>query len=427
MDHHLFIGIDRSDQSIDIHLLDSQGRFLRQTAVLSAPESLAAWVDTVKEQLPPGTTAALCIEQPCINLTTFFSQYPFLTLYLINPVTLKKYREAFTPSKAKDDKKDALHLAALVFEKHRAIRPWQPADPVTRKLQILTEKRRQLVDLRTSITNRLTQLLKEYFPQALDLTGKTLHAPLACDFLLKWPTLQQLQKARPQTLTQFYILHCSRRPKVIEERLQQIAAAIPLSTDPVILETYAELTAALAKQLATLARSIKHFDHLIALTAADHPDAPIFRSLPGAGVNLSARLLAFFGTDRNRYSDPGSVQKHSGVAPVTKQSGKMHVVHRRYACSKFWRQTFVEWAGQSVIKSLWAKAYYQQQKTKGRRHQSVLRGLAYKWIRILYCCWQNRQPYDEQLYLNALAKSSSPLIAIINELKKTHPKFCEQK
>jgi transposase len=427
MNHHLFIGIDRSDATIDIHLLDRDGNFLRQDAVPSAPESLAPWAEAIGKQLPPGTTAALCIEQPCINLTTFFSQYPFLTLYLINPVTLKKYREAFTLSKAKDDKKDALHLASLVFEKHRSIKPWQPADPVTRKLQILTEKRRQLVDLRTSITNRLTQLLKEYYPQALDLAGKTLHAPLACDFLTKWPTLQQLQQARPRTITRFYILHSSRRPKVIAERLQQIAAAVPLSTDPVILETYAELATALAKQLATLERSIKHFDALIARTARLHPDAPIFQSLPGAGDNFSARLLAYFGSDRGRFPDPASVQRHSGVAPVTKQSGKMHVVHRRYACSKFWRQTFVEWAGQTVIKSLWAKAYHQQQKAKGQRHQSILRGLAYKWIRILFRCWQNRRPYDETLYLKALAASSSPLVPIILELKKTNPKLCEQK
>ena len=104
----------------------------------------------------------------------------------------------------------------------------------------------------------------------------------------------------------------------------------------------------------------------------------------------------------------------------------MHFVHRRYACNKFWRQTFVEWAAQTVIKSLWAKAYYQQQKAKGHRHQSILRGLAYKWQRILFRCWQNRQTYDESRYIEALRKSSSPLIAVIREMTKPNPKPCEQ-
>ncbi len=170
------------------------------------------------------------------------------------------------------------------------------------------------------------------------------------------------------------------------------------------------------KQLRGFDLSIRRFDALTAQGLEDHQDAAIFTTLPGAGPNLAARLAAFFGTDRTTYPDPASVQNHSGVAPVTKQSGKMHFVHRRYACCKFWRQTFVEWAGQSVMKSRWAKAYYLQQKEKGQRHHTILRGLAYKWIRIVHRCWQTAQPYDEDRYLAVLAKRKSPLIAIIKKL-----------
>ena len=147
--------------------------------------------------------------------------------------------------------------------------------------------------------------------------------------------------------------------------------------------------------------------------------------MPGAGAALSSRLLSFFGSDRSRYRDANALQKHSGVAPLTKQSGKTRFVHRRYACNKFWRQTFVEWAGQTVMKSLWAKAYYLQQKQKGQRHHTILRGLAYKWQRILFRCWQNRETYDERRYIKALEKTSSPLIPIINQLRTQYPKLCE--
>lgn len=155
--------------------------------------------------------------------------------------------------------------------------------------------------------------------------------------------------------------------------------------------------------------------------------AGIRTSLPGAGPAFAARLLGFFGGDRSKYGSAAEIQKHSGVAPITKQSGKMHFVHRRYACNKFWRQTFVEWAAQTVMKSLWAKAYYQQQEARGQRHQSILRGLAYKWQRILFRCWQNNQRYDESHYLQALKRSSSPLLPIIAKIRKSHPHLCEQK
>ena len=102
---------------------------------------------------------------------------------------------------------------------------------------------------------------------------------------------------------------------------------------------------------------------------------------------------------------------------MLKQSGNARWVQRRFACPVFTRQTFTEWAGQSVPKSLWARAYYDQQKEKGLRHHAILRGLAYKWIRIIYRCWQEKTPYDEARYLAALRRSGSPLIARIDALK----------
>jgi transposase len=413
MTPHLFIGIDRSDLRLDLCVLNARGGILKKLALSTAPEDLLAWVREIQTMLPAGSHAAICIEQPCTGLLHFLSQFDFLVLHLINPVTLKRYREAFNVSRAKDDKKDAFHLARLLFEKHDLLKAWKAEDPESRKLGILTEKRRQLVDLRVSISNRLTQALKDYFPQALKLTGRDIHAPLALAFLEKWPTLQDLQKARPSTITKFYYAQGSRRPGPIKERLELISKAVPLCVDPVILESFAELTRALVKQIRTLEASIRRFDSLIAETLQSHQDSAIFSSLPGAGPTYSARLAAFFGTDRSVYPDASSAQKHSGVAPVTKQSGKMHFVHRRYSCCKFWRQTFVEWAAQTVIKSLWAKAFYQQQKDRGHRHHSILRSLAYKWIRIIHRCWQSGRPYNEALYLDTLKKRNSPLVPII--------------
>ena len=123
--------------------------------------------------------------------------YEWITLYPINPITLQKYREAFVTSRAKDDAKDADYLADLLLTHHAKLKPWAPEDSATRAVQQLVFHRRAVVDERTGLTNRLIALLKQYFPQALVLCGDDLWRPLATRFLLKWPSLQAVQKAKP--------------------------------------------------------------------------------------------------------------------------------------------------------------------------------------------------------------------------------------
>ena len=94
---------------------------------------------------------------------------------------------------------------------------------------------------------------------------------------------------------------------------------------------------------------------------------------------------------------------------MTERSGKKSWVHWRWQCPTFLRQTFVEWAAQTVNKSFWAGAFYRQHRGSGSTHQAAVRALAYKWIRILYSCWQTRAAYDEATYLEALRKRGSPL------------------
>src|SRR5262249_50023327 len=112
-----------------------------------------------------------------------------------------------------------------------------------------------------------------------------------------------------------------------------------------------------------------------------------------------------------RFPSADSVQKHAGIAPVTERSGKATWVHWRFVATKFARQTFVEWAGQTVTQSFWARAFYHQQRARGSSHHATLRALAFKWIRILYRCWIDRRPYDEARSLLALQRRGSHLLA----------------
>ena len=96
--------------------------------------------------------------------------------------------------------------------------------------------------------------------------------------------------------------------------------------------------------------------------------------------------------------------RFSGIAPVIERSGKQFRIRWRYFCPKFFRQTFHELAAQSIQDSFWAGAYYSMQRAKGKDHRAAVRALAFKWIRIIWRCWQTRTPYNEVIYLESLRK-----------------------
>ena len=183
-----------------------------------------------------------------------------------------------------------------------------------------------------------------------------------------------------------------------------------LTEDPGVIEPNKMLIEVLIPQLKCFVEGIKRFNKEIKKLYQNQEDCFIFDSFPGAGTQLSPRILVAFGANRERYLEATELQKYSGVAPVVEQSGQKKWTHWRYSCPTFLRQTFVEWAGLSIRYSFWAKAYYEQQISKGKPHNTVIRALAFKWIRIAFKCWKTNTPYDESKYLNALKKKGSPLL-----------------
>jgi len=307
-----------------------------------------------------------------------------------------------------------------LIQHHRArLRMLVPQERETRCVALLVEARRKMVDRRTMLTNELTSLLKNYYPQALSLTGDTLHAPLALDFLGRWPEWVVLRKARAETLRAFYYGHQVRSTKAIEERVALQQNSRPLSGDRALCEASMLQLHALVAEVRTVNAHLAKADHAIAEAFKDHPDAEVFRSLPGAGRVMAPRLCVLFGLDRNRWSSAGEMQKYYGIAPVTEKSGRQLYVHWRWSAPLFARQSLVEWAGQSVRACGWAKAYYLQQKKSQHNHSAILRSLAFKWLRILWRCWRDRQPYDDALYLSHLRQRNAPFLAFL-EVEEKH-------
>jgi transposase len=403
-----FVGIDWADAKHD-GCLQTAGSTKRECFQLEhTPEAIDAWVTTLRTRFN-GQPVAICLELTKGPLVSAWRKYDFLVLFPLNPLTLARYREAFTPSRAKDDPTDAALQLELLLTHRDKLQPLQPQSPTMRALAQLVEHRRRVVGDKVRITNRLTSTLKNYFPHVLQWFQEK-DTAIFCDFLSRWPTLKAVQLARRSTLETFFRAHHVRYADVIAQRIQAIKSATPLTTDDGVIAPNALLVQALVAQLRVTLQAIADFDTAIAQRAQSHPDFPLFQALPGAGPVFAPRLLVAFGEQRDRYASAADLQKYAGIAPVTERSGKKSWVHWRLQCPKFVRQTFVEWAAESIRHSFWAGVFYQQQRDKGKAHQAAVRALAFKWIRILYRCWQDRTPYDESTYLQALNNRGASLL-----------------
>lgn len=347
---------------------------------------------------------ALAIEASRGAVIHALLEYPWLRVYPINPVTSARYRKAFRPSGAKDDLPDADVLLDLVRHHADKLRVLEAQDPETLPLAGLVEARRKIVNRRTAVLNELTSLLQSYYPQALALVGG-LDTGLALAFLRRWPDLTSLKAARPGSIQRFYYQHQVRSATRVEERLAVIAGAVALTTNAARVAVARLQLAQLLEQLAGFHKHVALFDAEIQRVFAAHPDAAFFRELPGAGAQIAPRLCVAFAAS---YPDPASMQKFTGVAPVREKSGGQVWTHWRWGAPTFLRQTFVEWAGQTVRYSAWAKRYYEHRRQQGQGHAAILRALAFKWIRILWKCWETRTPYDEARYLRQLLHRKSP-------------------
>jgi transposase len=400
-----WIGLDWGHKEHAFALRPASGP-AEEGLIPQSAEDLHAWLRALETRFA-GRPVAIALETSRGAVIHAMLQYPWLTIYPVNPVTSARYRKAFTPSGASDDIPDARILLELVHDHTAKLRPLEPQDPQSVKLTGLVEARRHLVERRTQVLNQLTSLLRAYYPQALELVGQ-LDTTLALDFLRRWPDLISLKAARPATIKSFYYNHQLRRPELLEERIKHIRQAVALTTDEARLSVAVLQLQSLLDQLRAMRKHIAIFDAEIKTTFASHGEAALFRNLPGAGPALAPRLCVAFGSARTLYPDAASLQKHAGLAPVREKSGQNCWTHWRWQAPVFLRQTLIEWAGQTVVYSAWARTYYGRMKAKGKRHHVILRALAFKWVRVLWKCWQSRTPYDEALYLKRLTQRQSP-------------------
>lgn len=154
-----------------------------------------------------------------------------------------------------------------------------------------------------------------------------------------------------------------------------------------------------ADQLHLLNQHLKNYDAEVDRLLTPHPDTRIFTSFPGIGPVTAATLLAGMGEDRARYPSAAALLAETGLAPVTRASGRTRQVRFRYAANKRMRHAIHWWAFVAVREDpLWSGVLYESARAAGQGHHRALRGIAARWVRILWRCWHDGIEYDPSLH-----------------------------
>lgn len=408
----VIVGIDWADREHDVCIIDDAQA--KPHTFKHDPDAIAEWLEQLHRKYPK-RTIIIAIEQSRGALVHALQEAEGLQIYPINPKQLARYREAIYPAGGKNDPRDAELLARFLLHHREQLRPWQPDSIETRRLAYLSEFRRKLVDERKRLGLRLMGTLKLYFPLVLTLFGKTPTSEFMVELLKRWPSLAELQRPHPKTLRQFFKEHGIRDEDRQTKWIDEIRSATPLATDAALVQTHALFVQSLVRQIAELNRAVAEFDDELRRVVAQHPDEALFRALPGAGDALVPRLIAAFGTDRERYQSAEELQAYSGIAPITQRSGQSWCVFQRHFCPTFLKQTFHEFADQARRWSSWSRAYYDLKRSQGMKHHAAVRVLAFKWIRIIFRLWKTKSTYSEAEYLQQLRQKQSPLIPFLTK------------
>ena len=401
----IWLGMDWADQKHRGALRVAGQSRIQPGEVEHTPEAMEQFVSGLALQFP-GQRVAVALEQSRGAWLFLLGKYAHLVLYPLHPNTVNQYRKSVYPSGAKSDPSEAALILDLLCKHPERWRPFQPDTVETRTLQLLVEARREAVDDKTRFLNRLTAQLKMFFPPVLDWFS-TIDTAVVGPLLQKWPTLDELKRTSADKIAAFLRKHrlTDSRIAALQQLIQQSVVAI---RDTAVLESSVLIVRRLVRQIEILRESIDDHDKRIAEWAEAHPDYGIFSSLPGAGPAMTPRLIAALGTPRERYATASAIPCYAGIAPVTESSGKQKWVHGRWACAKFLRQTFHEWAWLSTRKSAWARIFYDQQRGRHKSHHAAVRALSFKWLRIVFRCWKDRVPYEEARYVLALQKRTAP-------------------
>ncbi len=280
----------------------------------------------------------------------------------------------------------------------------------TKALRTVVRTRDDLVEMRVAATNQLAALLDAHWPGAKAIFAD-IESPIALAFLTRYPTAAAARHLGKKRLTAFLVKHGYSGRRTAAQLLTRLRHAPAGTLDDTLTEAVRDAVLAVVTVLTALGDALKDLDRSVAAHLGEHPDGPIFTSLPWSGQINAAQVLAEWGDVREAYDSPDAVAALAGITPVTKESGKHRAVHFRWACNKRFRVAITTFADNSRHASPWAAKIYHDARATGKHHPHAVRILARAWTRVIWRCWQNQVPYDPALHGGAINIANPTLAA----------------
>jgi transposase len=392
----LLVGDDWAEDHHDVELQDEAGRRLGKARLQEGIAGIVRLHELLAEHLDPDAEP----DQVVIGIETDRGPWVQTLLaagyrvYGINPLQVARYRQRHSVSGAKSDAADAHTLADMVRTDRHQLRPIAGDSDLAEAIKVVARAHKTLIWERTRHTLRLRHALREFFPAALvafvDLTSTD-----ALELLGKAP---DPASAARLTITQITTaLKRARRHHVADKAaaIRSALGAEHLGQPAVVVAAYAATVRAQVAILATLNAEITTMEEQVEAHFGRHPEVEIYRSQPGLGEILGARVLAEFGDDPTRYADARSRKNYAGTSPITRQSGKKQFVLARYVHNDWLIDALGRQAFAALLASPGARGYYDELRGRGVGHHAALRQLANRLVGILHGCLKTGTTYHE--------------------------------
>jgi transposase len=394
-----YVGVDWAAETHAVCVLGSDGKVKGQFTIAHTADGFADLLRRLGRLAGDPLDVPVAIERPDGRLVDALLEagYPVVP---VSPNAIKAWRDGEVLSGAKSDAGDAAVIAEYLRLRAHRLQPAIPFSAETKALRTVVRTREDIVEMRVAATNQLAALLEAHWPG-----GKAIFAdvesPIALDFLTRYPTAVHAERLGEKRLAAFCVKHgySGRRPAA--ELLQRLRQAPAGTTEETLVDAIRDAVLALVTVLRALGAARKDLDRSVAAHLGEHPDGPIFTSLPRSGQINAAQMLAEWGDSRAAYDGPDAVAALAGMSPVTNQSGKHTAVHFRWACNKRFRTAIATFADNSRHTSPWAQTIYANAIARGHDHPHAIRILARAWIRVIYRCWLDNTPYDPAKHGNA--------------------------
>jgi transposase len=392
----LFVGDDWAEDHHDVEVMDEAGKVLARRRLPEGVAGIAQLHELIGAHLgedPGEAPVVVGIETDRGPWVAALIAAGYL-VFPVNPLQAARFRDRHGVSGAKSDAGDAHALADMVRTDSHQLRPAAGDSPEAEAVKILARAHKTMIWERTRAVQRLRRQLLEYFPAALEAFAD-LDAPDTLELLGKAP-----EPARAATLTRAQVSAALKRAgrRDITGRATAILAALrgeQLGRPPALTAAYAAAVRSLIAVIVTLNEQVKTLEQQVRDHFGRHPDAEVYRSQPGMGPILGARVLAEFGDDPNRYADGKARRNYAATSPITRASGKKKVVAARFVHNDRLVDALNAQAFSALTASPGARAFYDQQRAAGHGHNDALRRLANRLVGILHGCLKTRTPYNE--------------------------------